>query len=284
MRSPADVDATLACLKDAARALRSNPLRTENLIVLPPKGEVMITGDLHGDVPAFDRLAQIAALCENPTRHLILQELVHGGDVPGEKCGSCLLTDKAAALVNAFPGRVHVLMGNHEMAELTGRTVIKNGVVLNQTLQEALSSVYADRTAEAQAYYAGFWRAMPLAVRTSNRLFISHTTPHMGSLDTFDPAALQRPLDDADLQRGGWAYNLLWSRDFSAEAADRLAALLDVDFFIVGHTPCPDGFRIPNHRHVVLDSMGHSAKYLILPLHGPLTLPDIEGRIRPLWP
>ena len=40
--------------------------------------EVLVVGDLHGNLPAFRKVLEVAALANNPRRHLVLQELVHG--------------------------------------------------------------------------------------------------------------------------------------------------------------------------------------------------------------
>ncbi|MCD6404832.1 MAG: metallophosphoesterase [Planctomycetes bacterium] len=284
MASPGDLDRLLSAVKDAARALKSNPHRRGNLIVFPPAGEVMITGDLHGDRAAFDRIVRIADLENNPGRHLILQELVHGFDSPDGECGSCALIEAAAVLVTRFPDRVHVLMGNHEMAELTGRVIMKGSVVLNELFRNALARRYGERAGEALAYYAGFWRVLPLAARTANRVFISHSTPSRKFLGDFDTGIFDRLVEEEDLGREGSVYALLWGRDFSRETAERLREMLDADFFVVGHTPCPEGFQAPNDTHVIIDSQGEAGKYLFLPLEGPLTCEAIVSRIRPVWP
>jgi hypothetical protein len=173
-------------------------------------------------------------------------------------------------------------MGNHEMAELSGRIILKDGKVLNELFSRSLEARYDGRGEEAFAYFRGLWRSMPLAIRTANRLFISHSTPGLPRLDDFDAAALEADDVTHDLSREGPVYGLLWGRDFSHAAAERLHRVLDADFFIVGHTPCAEGFGIPNERHVMLDSQGPAGCCALLPLDQPLTLAEIAGRIRPL--
>ncbi len=284
MISPRDLDRLLSVMKDAARALESNPYRRGNLIVFPSDGEVMITGDLHGDRAAFDRIVRIADLENNLGRHLILQELVHGFDSPDRGCGSCVVIERAAALVNRFPERVHVLMGNHELAELTGRMIMKGSVVLNELFRNALALRYGERADEAFAYFAGFWRSLPLAARTANRVFISHSTPSLKFLEDFDTGIFDHVIEEESLGREGSVYALLWGRDFSRGAAERLKEIFDADFFIVGHTPCPEGFQVPSDTHIIIDSQGEAGKYLLLPLEGPLTCEAIVSKIRPVWP
>jgi len=278
-----DLDSALSSIKAAARALLSNPHRRGNLLHLPAEGELLVTGDLHADLDSFRRIVETADLASRPRRHLILQELVHGRDSAGGRCASCELVEEAAALVEEFPERVHILMGNHEMAELTGRVIIKNGAALNELFRACAQSRYGERYEEALAYFRSFWRALPLAARTRNRVFVSHSTPAAAHLEDFDLSVLERPLEEADLHRGGAAYALCWGRDFSQEAARRLRERFDADCFIVGHTPCENGFSLPNGTHVILDSQGPSGRYALLPPAGSLTCADVAGRILPLW-
>ncbi len=284
MSPDAESDAAFSCIKAAARAVALCPQRKGNVVHLRAGAEVMVTGDLHADVASFERIVAIAALDRNPSRHLVLQELVHSTGSAAGKADSCALVESVALLITLFPDRVHLLMGNHEMAELTGRVIMKESVVLNQVFANEAAARYGARADEAIAYFKAFWRALPLAVRTEGRVFISHSTPSRAMLERFDASVLARPLEERDLERNGSAYALLWGRDFRQETADALSEVLDADVFVVGHTPCPEGFAVPNTRHVILDSQGHSGKYVVVPTDGALTSGDIAGRIRSIWP
>ena len=143
---------------------------------------------------------------------------------------------------------------------------------------------YGERAEEAFAYLRRFWRALPLAARTANRVFISHSTPSGKAIEQFDPAMLRRPIDDLDLSRDtGSAYALLWGRDFSPKTAGRLLEMLDVDYLVSGHTPCDEGYSAPNGRHIILDSQGPNGRYLLMPLAGRLTYESLVGMIRAIW-
>lgn len=277
------IDALISDIRNAGKLAAAAHFRRGNEIVLPADGDVFITGDLHGDVDSFERIVALADLTHNPRRHLILQELVHGRDSEPGECGSCVLTEKVARLITRFPRRVHLLLGNHEMAELTGRVIMKEGVVLNKLFEELVKARYDGHGEEALSTLHGLWRSLPLAARTPNRVFISHSTPSAQQLAGFTPEILRRPLVDADFARSGAAYALCWGRDFAPETAERVAASLDADFLVVGHTPCTEGYQTPNRRHIILDSQGSSGKYLLAPLAGSLTYDELVGRIRPIW-
>ena len=66
------------------RAVEANcqiPTRTGNVILLSPveADEVMIAADLHGNRHNFNALVSAAAMNESPRRHLVMQEVCHGG-------------------------------------------------------------------------------------------------------------------------------------------------------------------------------------------------------------
>ena len=60
------------CAK-AAELNYSDKLRQGNIIELPPKGRLIVTGDLHGHRKNFERIIAFADLASNPETHLIFQ-------------------------------------------------------------------------------------------------------------------------------------------------------------------------------------------------------------------
>ena len=75
------IERTIAIFGQATEANRNTPGREGNVVVLTPElaDDVMITGDLHGHRRNFNLIRRIAALDEHPRRHLLLQEVCHGG-------------------------------------------------------------------------------------------------------------------------------------------------------------------------------------------------------------
>jgi hypothetical protein len=71
-------------------------LRQEQVVYLPADvegeqpGDVWMTGDIHDHQRNFDKLLHAADLPNNPQRHLILHELIHGDRFDGKGAeGSC---------------------------------------------------------------------------------------------------------------------------------------------------------------------------------------------------
>ena len=128
----------------------------------------MVVGDLHGNLAIFRQILAVAALAEHPDRHLVLQELVHGQhfypDEKGEK--SHQLVDLVAALKCQYPSRVHVILGNHELSELTGRVIAKYGTTLNALFRQGIETAYGPHAEAIYKAYLDLFTAMPPAVRT----------------------------------------------------------------------------------------------------------------------
>ena len=79
----------------------------------------------------------------------------------------------------------HVLLGNHEWAQITGESVYKGG--LNQTQEFIRSGLkkYGDQADEKMDSYINFFKKLAIAVRTENKVLISHAGPskHLKSED-----------------------------------------------------------------------------------------------------
>jgi hypothetical protein len=260
-------------VRQAALWLRTGKGRAGN--IQPIDGEdVLVAGDLHGHVPNYKRLVALADLPNHPQRHLVLQEFVHG---PGRYANggdtSHQVLDLACALKCTHPSQVHLLPGNHELSELTGRAITKNGVALNELFAEGLATQYGEEgAADVYDAYHELIRSMPLAVRTSNRILCVHTVPSAKSLETFDVAVFQRfglPLEAAE--RGGSLYAVLWDRDLTEETTQRFAELMGVDWLVTGHVPQEAGFDRPNARRLIVDCCGEPAAYVLLPISRPIT-------------
>src|SRR5438132_11586095 len=149
-----DPDRLLRTLQQAIQAFRDTPGRKGRLVRLQDVDEVMAVGDLHGNVENFRRALQKAELGTHPRRHLVLQELVHGPfRYPGGGDKSHQLVDLLAALKCQFPRQVHLLLGNHELAQWTGQAIAKGDSELNALFREGLDSAYGKSAAEIYAVY-----------------------------------------------------------------------------------------------------------------------------------
>jgi len=267
----------------AAAANRSTPTREGNVVVLSPQtaDDVLVSADLHGDRRNFNRVMEIAALDAHPRRHLVLQEVCHGGPLypSGTGCMSHLLLEDVARLKTDYPDRVHFILGNHELAELTDYPIVKGGKMLNLLFRCGLQEMYGEAADDIRAAYNEFIGSLPLAVRLSSGIFISHSLPEAIQQQGFDVNVFRRPLSKADLAECGDAFRLVWGRDYAAKNADAFAKLVKADVLLTGHEPCSDGYQVPNDKQVIIDSCDQRGCYVILPLSKEFSHAQIVDRI-----
>lgn len=279
-----DPDRLLHTLRRAIHSFRDTPGRRGRIIALQDVDEVFVAGDLHGNLENFRQLLGKADLAHNPRRHLVLQELIHGSfcyPAGGDK--SHQLVDLVAALKCQYPRQVHFLLGNHELAQGTQRRVAKGDFDLNDLFREGVGTAYGPRAPEVYGLYLELFAAVPVALRTPNRVFLSHSLPPASRLPDFDPAALEREVSTPeDVVPGGAVHALVWGRDTRPDTVNAFLARVDADLLITGHIPCDRGFDLPNDRQVILDTLGTPAGYCLFPADRPLSHAELVGCVSTL--
>jgi hypothetical protein len=279
-----DADRLIATLHRAVQLFRDTPGRQGRVVLLQGAQEVLAGGDLHGHLGNFRLLLEKADLARHPNRHLVLQEVIHGAyryPAGGDK--SHQLLDLVAALKCQYPRQVHFLLGNHELAQLMQRRITKEEVDLNELFREGVGTAYGPRAREVYAVYLELFAVVPVAVRTPNRVWLSHSLPPGSRMEAFDPAALYRePSAPEDLTPGGSVHVVLWGRDTRAETAAAFLARVDADLLVTGHIACDNGFEAPNDHQLILDCAGSPACYCLFPADRPLTHAELVGRVHTL--
>jgi Calcineurin-like phosphoesterase len=276
-------DKLLKTLYKAAEAVRWTNGRKGRFVQLQDASEVFVAGDLHGHVGNFQAIYQAADLAKNPKRHLVLQEVVHGKFFyPGGGDKSHQLLDLFAALKCQFPAQVHLLLGNHELAQWTKRMVMKDDRDLNVAFTEGVNEAYGP--VSGPAIYDGYMRLfglLPLALRTGNRIMLSHSLPREKALAKFELRHLETDtFPPEDLTVGGSVFELLWGRDTRAENCGAFLKKVDADWLVSGHIACEAGFARPSPRHLIVDCCGNPAAYAVLPANRPLTIDDFAVCVR----
>ena len=243
----------------------------------------MITGDLHGHRRNFNLICRLAALDRHPRRHLILQEVCHGGPTYPQNggCMSHAMLEDVAGLIKKYPNRVHFILGNHELAELTDYPIQKNKQMLNLLFRLGLQQMYgpaADNVREAFRAFCGVvrWQCVcpagcssPTRCRRTSIRGVStgYFPSRVGPLRVFRAGRFLPTRLGARLPRGERP---------CIRRTGRHAGL------ITGHEPCNEGFQSPNSMQIILDCCGEQAGYLVLPMDGELSQAEIVRRIRKL--
>lgn len=287
---PASADVVADVIDQCRRAAEANracATRQGSIVCLTPDtaDDVMIVADLHGNRLNFEKLLRIADLENHPRRHLVMQEVCHGGpEYPGGDggCMSHLLLEDCIRLKNEYPQRFHFLLSNHELAELGDFPICKARKMLNLLFRCGINEMYGKAGDQVRDAYLEFLAACPLALRLSSGVFISHSCPDNCDREPFDVSIFDRPLACSDYRSGSPAFRLVWGRDFRPANAEAFARQVGAEVLIHGHEPCEAGYSAPNERQVILDGCCSQATYLILPVGPPLTQADVVARIASL--
>jgi hypothetical protein len=242
---------------------RRDPLRKGNVVYLPPAGDVVILGDLHGDLDNLRHVVEWAALQRHPDRYLVLQELIHGGPDDGQGGDTSFrLIEEAATLKCRFRSQVQIVLSNHDLTEVTGGSILKNGKPTNKLFRKGIENAYGASFPLVYQAYMRFLGAIPYAVRTVHGLFVSHSTPSREALDGFDYSVFERPAALVDCQPGGSVYELVWGRYHDQASADRFAEAVGAQILVTGHQSSMPGVKAPTSRHVMLTSDGPLGAFL----------------------
>jgi predicted phosphodiesterase len=252
-------EAVIDLLNRGRKANANDKFRRGNLISLPSKGSFIIAGDIHGHRRNFERIVTFADLKNNIERHVLLQEIIHGG--PEDDRGGCLSFELLFDVIRyklEFPDRVHLIMGNHDTAFINNSRVMKAGKEMNAAMRSALDRMFKEDSEKVKLTLKQFLFSQALAIRCSNRVWISHSLPADRFLDKFDPKIFDRQLKINDVVRPGSAYLLTWGRRMSQSYLDKIAHMLDVDVFILGHQPQSEGYhRVADNLLIIASDHDH---------------------------
>ena len=208
------IEGIIATYKRAAKANLETPQREGNVVVLSSEvgDDVMITADLHGNRRNFNAIKRIADLRAQRARHLIMQEVCHGGPTYPTNNGDMShgMLEDVAKLKATYPGRVHFILSNHELAELTDYPILKAKRMLNLMFRLGLQEMYGPATEKVREAYVEFLRSCPLAVRLPGGVFVCHSLPEQVELRGFDATVLKRPLEALDLKENGDVFRMMW--------------------------------------------------------------------------
>lgn len=278
------IENVIAILRKAAELNLQTPGRERTVVVLTAKlaEEVMITGDLHGNRRNFNLIRKVAELENHPRRHLVLQEVCHGGPAypANGGCTSHAMLEDVARMKAEFPARVHFLLGNHELAEMTDYPIQKNKQMLNLLFRLGMQHIYGPAVDKVREAYSVFIRSCPLAIRMPGGVFISHSIPERVDSRRFDRTIFTRAVEAKEYHQRAAIFDLVWGRDYRQANAEAFAKLVGAKVLITGHEPCAEGFGTPNSLQVILDCCGDKGAYVILQSNEHLPQAEIVKRVR----
>jgi len=284
LASPAAVERVL---HEAAEANRDARCRRGSVDVIEAPGRLIATGDLHDNPMHFARLVSLAGMAgEGETSHLTLHELIHSDRLVNGMDFSHRVLIKAAALKADHPEHVHTLLANHELSQVIGAGIIKDGIKVVEAFNLGLEYVFGSETARVDAALREFIRSMPLALRAHTPrgdILCAHSLPGLGMMTRFDPRILERTLVEDDyLPRQGSAHLMVWGRGYDAEQLEDLVERWGVNLFILGHEKAEFGARLVLPNALILNSDHALGVYLPIDLSDPPSPTEALERVVPL--
>ena len=266
----------------AAEENKLSSLRHEQTVLLPAVGEVWMTGDIHDHRTNFAKLLRAADLANNPDRHLILHELIHGDHYDASGADDSWQTlYKAAELKCAFPKQVHFLLANHDLAQIQGEGIMKAGLSVCEAFTAGVKRDFSAGADSITFSISEFLLSLPLAVRCPHGLFFCHSLPSDANIDNFDFTVFDRALTGRDYQRKtGPIYQLIWGRNMSPATAAKFAEQVDTRILITGHQPQDTGYAVNGDHHLILASEHNQGVFLPIDLSKPCEMPDLLDSIR----
>ena len=263
---PADI------FRQAAQLNLSDHRRQGNCIRLDDSLDMIVTGDIHGHRRNLARVIDYAALSRNEHRRLVLQELTHGPiDQATGHDRSVELLLRAARLKVQYPQQVLFVMANHDLAQITGGQLIKDGREVCGQFVEGVNFAFDQDPADVLAAILEFLTSLPLGILCPNRVLISHSTPAPNKTDDATVGILQRDSQPADLDRGGPVYQWVWGRGQTTEQLNGLGSQLGVEFFVLGHRKIDGGFEVFADHAIAISSDKASGCVLHFSTDVPLT-------------
>lgn len=297
-----DAGSVREALLAGARANREAACRVGSIDRIAAPGRLIATGDLHDNPLHMARLVEAAGLfAEEPPAtptHLVLHEIIHSDRLLNGMDFSFRALARVAALKADFPELVHALLANHELSQIVGAGIVKDGVKVVEAFNLGLEYAFGDEAAEVNEAIGEFVRSMPLALRCvcscpqtgsglgsagGGDILVAHSLPSPMLMGRFDPGVLSRELTEDDyLPRQGAAHIMVWGRGYDAELLEDLVERWGVNLFILGHEKAENGVAYVPPCAVVLNSDHERGVYLPIDLEHPPRAQDAAGMVVPL--
>lgn len=277
----ASADSVIETLGCATEENQVDPQRAGQVVNLPAEGEIWVTGDVHDHRRNFEKFLKAADLVNNPQRHIVLHELIHGDhfDATGAEDSWTMLV-QAAGLKCDHPHQVHFLLANHDLAQIHGEGIMKGGTSVCEAFNAGIKRDFGDRRYAVQVAITEFLLSFPLGIRAGNGIFISHSLPAQAEIEAFDYSVFDRALTGADYKRRvGPVYQLVWGRKATPEGAAAFADRLGAQLLITGHQPQEAGYLVNGDRHLIIASDHNQGVFVPLSMEESYTMDQVVERV-----
>jgi len=245
------------------------------LLRLPDRGRLLVAADLHGNLRDFLALVAHFESLGSDGHLLLLGDLIHGPQLPLERWPeypslrgrpyhdqSPAILLGVSELMVRHPGRVFVLLGNHEHAHIGGPRTSRFARDEAAALEQRLGI-------ENSSWLSDFIAGLPLWAVAPNGLLFSHAAPaaivaDLLALERIDYRHYQCPrsgvLDayrsssEGDIDAAALLGQLLWSKSLPPLMARQVLDALGLSLCIYGHSVIPAGYQTIGVQQLIVSS------------------------------
>jgi hypothetical protein len=271
-----DPHQVIAALQAGARANHTAACRRASIDFIEAPGRLIATGDLHDNPMHFMRLVRAAGLDGSVpahlASHLTLHEVIHGDRLISGLDMSYRVLTRIAALKARYPELVHTLLGNHELAQMMGHLIAKDGVRCVDAFNAGVAYVFGEASDEVSDAINLFIRSMPIALRVHTPrgdILCAHSIPPAAAIARFDTSILTRDLTPEDYNIRGSVHAMTWGRGYDAGGLEDLTERWGVWYFILGHEHTTNGWSFVPPNAVILNSDHENGVFLPIDLADP---------------
>lgn len=231
----------------------------KDLIELPSKGKAIIATDLHGNLKDYSKIINLWKVLSNKKQHLVL-----AGDLINAMCGEVdgsieILESVISELKNNK--NLHVLLGNHEWANLVGVSIYKCGENQILSFENLLKKKFHEEWEEKLSFYNELFKKLSIAIKTGNGVFICHAGPpkNIKSLNEIVNITEKGYLNNQPL------YEIVWNRygDYTKKDVENFLDTIGCKVMIVGHTPV-NGVKKIGKQLIISSSYSTGKKAYVL--------------------
>jgi hypothetical protein len=253
------------------QALALEPQSSSRLLVIPEtEGRLLVCTDLHGNLGDFRRIREIFRRAHEarpgPIHLLFTGDLIHGPNYPASRWPDYLgafyedasgrLMDEFLELRQAYPGRVHCLLGNHEHSHVGGPHTPKFWLDETQYFEDSVGPERAGR-------YREVFRGFQLAAVTACGVSVTHAAPNVelesvAELEEIRYEGYER-MSLESIQSTPTLGRLIWSRSCPPDVARGFLSVLGQQSWpqrvvVFGHEIVQDGFESFGDEQLLLST------------------------------
>lgn len=235
------------------------------LVELPRRGQAIVVTDIHGNLTDYNKYLDLWKGYGDKDFHFILTgDFIHAMGKKDDR--SIDILESVKYNFENFEN-FHALLGNHEWSVISMVSVYKGGINQSNSFKTLLKERFKDGWKLKLEEYQNFFKKIPVAVKTDNKLFISHGGPPRNIRSIEDIVHITDEGYSKDNQK---LYQILWNREenFDRNDLNNFLGVVDCNAMIVGHTPV-DGVKLVYDKQLVVSSSFSLGKksYLVIDLN-----------------